>query len=359
MLISWLLVGNVFRAEPLPIEATEVSVISGEAFEALMAAQQSPQSATDVAQPVQPDVTNDPVEVPQSEDTSVAQEAPEVAPTPTVDPTPEIAELTPPPEAEVEDTAPVLEQPSEDVAVAVPEASDRPVPRPSDRVAPEPVALPDPEAVPDPVQQDAVEQSQTGDTVQEPQDATAPEEATTEIVTEAETPSAPETSVRPPARRPKPPAQQPVQQAETQPAAETPQTPSAPATSDPTDAINDALAGVLSEEAPSGPPLSAGEKDALRVAVSSCWNVGSLSSEALQTTVVVAVSMAQDGKPNTGSIRMTGSSGGSASAAKQAFEAARRAIIRCAKGGYDLPSDKYGQWKDIEMTFNPERMRIK
>ena len=78
-----------------------------------------------------------------------------------------------------------------------------------------------------------------------------------------------------------------------------------------------------------------------------------------QTTVVVAVSMAQDGKPNSGAIKMLSSSGGSASAAKQAFEAARRAIIRCAKGGYDLPSDKYGQWKDIEMTFNPERMRIK
>ena len=51
--------------------------------------------------------------------------------------------------------------------------------------------------------------------------------------------------------------------------------------------------------------------------------------------------------------------GGSAASAKQAFEAARRAIIRCGSSGYDLPEDKYGQWKEIEMTFNPERMRIK
>jgi hypothetical protein len=355
VLIGWMLVGNVFRAEPLPIQATEVSVISGEQFAAMMAAQQSPQSATDVAQPAQPDIASDPVDVPQPADTSVAQDPPEVAPTPTVDPTPEVAETTAPPEAEVEDTAPVLEQPSVDVAVAVPEVSERPVPRPSDRVAPEPVALPDPEAQPDPVQQDAVEQAETGETVAEPQEATAPEEATTEIVTEAETPSAPETSMRPPTR-----PKRPVQQAEPQPAAETPST-SEPA--DTNDAINDALAAALSEPAdapaPSGPPLSRGEKDALRVAVSSCWNVGSLSSEALQTTVVVGVSMGQDGKPNSGTIRMLSSSGGSASAAKQAFEAARRAIIRCAKGGYDLPSDKYGQWKDIEMTFNPEGMRLK
>jgi hypothetical protein len=220
--------------------------------------------------------------------------------------------------------------------------------------------LPDPEAAPDPVQQDAVEQGETGETDQETQEATAPEETATEIVTEAEEPaSAPETSVRPPARRPKPP----VQQAETQPAPETPSTPTVSEPADTSDAINDALAAALAEPAetaaPSGPPLSAGEKDALRVAVSSCWNVGSLSSEALQTTVVVSVSMAQNGKPNSGSIRMIGSSGGSSSAANQAFEAARRAILRCAGAGYNLPSDKYGQWKDIEMTFNPERMRIK
>ena len=44
---------------------------------------------------------------------------------------------------------------------------------------------------------------------------------------------------------------------------------------------------------------------------------------------------------------------------KQAFEAARRAIIRCGSSGFDLPAEKYGHWRDIEMTFNPERMRIR
>ena len=111
--------------------------------------------------------------------------------------------------------------------------------------------------------------------------------------------------------------------------------------------------------APSGPPLSAGEKESLRVAVSSCWNVGSLSSEALRTTVVVSVAMNQDGTPQTNSIKLTSSSGGAQGAADQAFEAARRAIIRCGARGYQLPVEKFGQWQNIEMTFNPERMRIK
>ena len=43
----------------------------------------------------------------------------------------------------------------------------------------------------------------------------------------------------------------------------------------------------------------------------------------------------------------------------ESYEAARRAILRCGTKGYDLPQEKFGQWRDIEMTFNPEKMRIK
>jgi hypothetical protein len=107
------------------------------------------------------------------------------------------------------------------------------------------------------------------------------------------------------------------------------------------------------------PPLSAGEKEGLRVAVSNCWNVGSLSSEALRTTVVVTVSLEQNGRPVLSSITLASSEGGSQTAARQAFEAARRAIIRCGASGFQLPPEKYSQWQEIEMTFNPERMRIK
>jgi hypothetical protein len=56
---------------------------------------------------------------------------------------------------------------------------------------------------------------------------------------------------------------------------------------------------------------------------------------------------------------MLSASGGGDAAAKQAFEAARRAIIRCGNDGFDLPVEKYDHWRDIEMTFNPEKMRIK
>jgi hypothetical protein len=122
--------------------------------------------------------------------------------------------------------------------------------------------------------------------------------------------------------------------------------------------IDDFLDGALRQvtetpRAPNGTLLSAGEKDALGVSVQDCWHVGSLSSLALETTVVVAVSLMLDGKPVVSSIRQVGSEGGTSASAKQAFETARRAIIRCGARGFKLPISKYDQWKDLEMTFNP------
>jgi hypothetical protein len=105
--------------------------------------------------------------------------------------------------------------------------------------------------------------------------------------------------------------------------------------------------------------MTAGEKDGLRVAVQACWNVGSLSSEALRVTVTVAVDLGQDGKPDVGSLTMTEYEGGSDGAARQAFEAARRAVIRCGANGFKLPPEKYEEWRSLELVFNPERMRIK
>ena len=353
-LIGWLIFGGAFHSEPLPFEVTEVSVISTDAFEALLSAGPEPAAPTEVALPQEPEVVPDPIETPVP-DAEVTAEQPE----PTPEPEPETLPEPPAPdqEPEIADEAPSLPTP-ETPAIDAPEVAETPVPEASDRVAPEVVEAPDPDATPDVVEQEAVTNDEGGETQADEQEATAPEAASDQIVTEAEEPSgAPQTSLRPPSRRPSPP----TRTAEAEPAA--PAETETPAPTDETsDAVEEALAGILGggeAEVPQGPPLSNGEKEALRVAVSSCWNVGSLSTEALGTTVVVGVDMQQNGKPVIASIRLLSSSGGSQSAANQAFEAARRAIIRCTRDGYSLPAEKYGQWKEIEMTFNPERMRIK
>ncbi|MFD1193999.1 energy transducer TonB [Seohaeicola saemankumensis] len=366
-LILFVLFGGMFNSSPEPFEVTEVSVISGAEFEAMMAAAQQPEATTDVAMPTPPA----PQEAPppaesQPDPTPPPPVEPQVTEAPPPDPAPQPAEALPPQPAEVTDAAPVLAPPPQEQVVLAPDNSSRPVPRPAERVAPEPVAAPEPDTrVADTVTEEVVPDA-AAETPREETEAGAPEEATTQIVTEAmEKPSAaPTSSIRPrtrPARpdpvaeAPRDPAPQPQQQQAAQPQ---------PSTSD---AVNDALrqalegAGAPSPAAAgqSGPPMTSGERDALRVAVQQCWNVGSLSSEALRTTVVVAVSMSEDGRPMNETLRMLSYDGGSADAARQAFESARRAIIRCGANGFNLPRDKYAQWRDIEMTFNPENMRIR
>lgn len=353
-LIGWVMLGGLFASPPEPAEITEVSVISGADFEALLAAQTAPDQVTEVAQPEAPTLVPEAPAALPTLDAPDAQQAPAQTASPALEPVPEVREPALPPVAEVDDTPPeALEAPVGDVAVLVPDVAPEAVPRPVERIAPEPVAQPQPDAAPDLVAQEAVRPDAEGEaTPLETQEATAPEEATTEIVTEAT--NAPARSIRPPGQRPAAPAP-PVAETEDAPAAE-----------DDVDAaaIAAAVAAAQVSEAPrpaapAGPPLSAGEKEALRVAVSQCWNVGSLSSEALLTTVTVSVDMNTDGTPILGSIRLDGSSGGSDAAARQAFEAARRAIIRCGARGFRLPSEKFDQWQTIEMTFNPERMRVK
>jgi hypothetical protein len=223
---------------------------------------------------------------------------------------------------------------------------DAPKPLEAPRIAPVPAAEAPPNAEIADTATPEVAPDAEAETVVEDKPATAPEEATTEIVTEAEKPAnTAMTSIRPISRPPRP----------------TPK-PETPAQDD---AINDALTAAISESAapertaPTGPPLTGSEKEGLRVAVSKCWNVGSLSSEALRTVIVVGVAMNRDGTPNINSIQLLSHSGGSEEAAKRIFAVSRSAIIRCGAKGFNLPGDKYSQWQDIEMTFNPEKMRFK
>ncbi|MEX5561920.1 energy transducer TonB [Pseudophaeobacter sp. 1A16562] len=368
LLLSWVAFGAWFPSEPLPFEVQEVSLISAEEFERLSQARQAPQVAPDASTLQPPEESAAPeVSLPPQQRPEPETPTPEPLSPPTPDPV--VAE-TPqqppePAEPEVPDTAPGVPEPPETTALVAPQPEVQQQ-RPVDRVAPVPVAPPEPDTAVDEIEQPEVAPDVGAETEQEVQEATAPEAASDRIVTEEnesdeQTVTAPEQSLRPrgrPVRRAAAPepepeaAPTPVETEDTQPQV------------DPS-AVEDALAAALSGGAdveapePSGPPLTSGEKDALRVAVSQCWNVGSLSTEALKTTVVVGVTLAQDGKPDSGSIRMLSSTGGSATAAKQAYEAARRAIIRCGSRGFQLPPEKYAQWRDIEMTFNPERMRIK
>ena len=373
-LILWVLVGGFFHpSRDVPeVAVTSVSLLSAKQYEELAAAAVGkPDVPAGVDQPAPAKPVLDPAVSPRPLAKPRTEPAPEPQPEPLQESTPDVTQIEPLPVPD-EVVAPEPLAPVADVEQPLP-VPDTEAAKPQDapRVAPVPAEAPEPDAEVAEMPTPAVSPDAAPDApvVTEDRPEAAPEAATTQIITEAvettDKPSlAPTSSARP---RTKPPARTAeTPEAETPAAAAEAEAPPAPEE----DSIADAVAAALSEADAepagtngtvenAGPPMTDGEKDALRVAVQACWNVGSLSSDALLTTVTVAVSVAQDGIPDVTSIRMIGFEGGTEASARQAYEAARRAIIRCGAKGFQLPPEKYEQWRNIEMEFNPERMRIK
>ncbi|MEL6167175.1 MAG: hypothetical protein AAFR35_00695 [Pseudomonadota bacterium] len=345
-LFAGLLFGGWFARDPLPpLVVADVTVITEEQFAALTRPEEAPEVTTDAAAPQAPVVDTAPVAPPEPE---VAPETAE-APTPETPEAPETPPEAPQPLpqndiAAVVDAPPVVAPPTLDVGAATQAVAPAPAPR----VAPEmaPPSPPEAESAPDVVEETAP--SPDADEVAQETETAAPEEATTEIVTEAEqSEQAPQQSIRP-TRRPDRPLQQadaPVEQTPTE-------------TDAAVQAALDAAARTASRPTPSGPPLTGGEKDALRIAVQQCWVVD-VGSQSANVTVTVGVDMTPDGKVVGNQVRQISASGGDATAQRAAFEKARRAILRCQGSGFPLPRDKYDQWRQIEMTFNPDGMRLK
>jgi len=352
-LIGWLLLGGVFRSEPPPLEMTEVSVITGAAFEAILAAQRPPDSATDVTQPEAPDATPDPPEVTATPDEAVPQPEPQQTEAPAEDAPPEVTEVTPPPEAEISDVPPELEQPIGDQAVLAPQTAPVAVPRPVDRVAPQTVVQPDPDATPSDVDEAAVAPDETGETTQVPKDAQAQPEAVEQIVTEATT--APRASSRPPGKRPTAPVRQAVETPtpEADPVENT--APTATADTSVEDALREALEGGADTGNAAAQGLNENELAAFKQRVGQKWqvDVGSLAST---ITIIVRIELTPAGTLASIPILLSSDSNDQG-ATNAAFRAARTALIAVSRdGGFALPAENYAEWKILELAFNPEEM---
>lgn len=364
-LILWVILGDwLFLPSDMPeIQVAEVSLVSAAEFDAMSSAaphvpETKPQPKP--VAPAQPEVQ--PAAPAAAETPAPAQPVPEA---PEAAPLPETVPVSPDPQP-LEAPPPLAPLAAEEQPIPVPTSDMQPAPRPIDRVAAVPVdqTRDAPEIADTPTPQISDTPSPDAPVVEPAPDA-APLEAAPQIVTEAtdtqtDAPQLAPTSSRRPQSRP-------VQVAEATP----PDQPAPDSTETATDPLADAVAGAVaaavadasasdsSPPTPSGPPMTSGEIDGLRVAVKQCWNLGALSSEAMQVTVTVRLDVAQDGKPDAASIRMTGFDGGSEAVASQMFEVARRAIIRCGKSGFPLPAEKYDTWKDLELVFDPNGMRLR
>lgn len=362
-LIGWVLVGEPFHLDdPEPmVQATEVSVISADVFDIMM--NNTPPDVGIVGETDPPELTFEAPTIQSETDPPPTQgdvsetDPPDRDVLPTARPTqlvrPDSASLVAP---TVPTAPPVEVTPSNPTDVSI-----RPEPRPSDRVAPQAVAPPPPDVDIGEITRDATVPAEepVSDPV-ETEPAQAPEEATTEIVTEAEaSPLAVASALRPQVR-PRDFPQEPAVE----------ETPAEPTVDPVTAALQQALEEAAAEErraaaaaaaasAARAQTLSVAEAQGLNLAIGLCWNAGSLSTEALDTTVVVDVEFRRDGRPIPESIRFYGYQGGNRESASRAFEAAKRAILECGQNGYELPENIYDVWRYMRLDFNPEKMRIK
>jgi hypothetical protein len=339
--ILWVLLGDwlwPFDTSAMP-EVANVTMMSESEFAALQAsapkADEGGETTPPPPRPKPPAPAEElPAEETPAEDLPVAAEAqPDDAPPPVAP----IAEVEQPIPVEPSNTPPAPRPLDRVTAVRVnespdtPDIADKAIPEVTDEAAAEVIA---PETAP-----------------------AAPQEAAPVVVTEAEPAPedapqlAPTASSRPKAR-PAPKVETPPEQSDA-------------------DAIAAALAEATAEPAaeptstqgsaaniPEGPPMSGGEIEGLRIAINRCWVTSTLSTEAMNTTVTVRVEMSEAGKPTA--IEMTSFEGGSRQAADRAFEAGRRAVMRCAgTNGYDLPAEKYGQWNVLNLIFDPNGMRLR
>lgn len=362
-LFVWLLIGGFFvaRDDFDAIRVTDVSIISADEFQAM---QPSGPETGDAPPALEAAAQDAPAAAPAPAPRPDPAPAPAPAPTPAPAPAP-AAEAAPEPVETPQPPDPVIAEESaapdgDPGAAIVVEDAPELAPEQAETIADEVVAAPEPEIEIADTAQDQVAPDETAEPVTEPQETqeqTAQEETTTQVVTEADETSnqAPTRSTRP-GRKPAPP---PVV-AEAEPEA------------DPVPGLAESIAGAVTEAnsenaiadnanpgGGSGQPITRAEKGAFILGIQKCWNVGALSTDALKVTVIVGFTMTPDAKPEIGSIRLVGAEGGSGAAVDRAYEAARRAIIRCGSAGFGLPADKYDQWRGVEVKFNATTKEIR
>jgi hypothetical protein len=313
------------------IQISEVSLITSDQFAAMASGSTAPASKpTEVLpKPVEP------TQEPEFEEPVGEVETQTTAP---VAQTENIGELRP----VTEEPAPP--KPAKTISNAVVEAPTEPV-KPTLAPKPSVIETPSPSEPPKP----------------KPEATSAAKESTTQIVTEAETPDsklAPAQSSRPKGRpRNLKPAEAPRPKPETETKPDT--------TSDVEDTIAKAIADDLAKAAakPSnqpasvtGPPMTGSETSGLVFAIQQCWNVPVGLENDSSNIITMGVKLTREGKLAEPPRKLAPLSG-SAAGILQAYEAARRALIRCQP--YDLPIEKYETWKEIEVVFNPQQMVLR
>jgi len=383
-LIGLALFGSSFQAadDAEAIQISEVSLLTSTEFEAMSS--RSPAPMVEVPEQVQPALpTEDAVLAPTQDVAPTIPALPQEEAAPTAEQAPDVSGLQQPETPDIEVESPTIAPQANDSVgntLVVPDspiadkqnngalqpdqlALIKPQPRPAPRIDKTPAEKPPTDAETAAETQKATVPDATASKPADKVEEQAPKEATTEVVIEPEfdpNSAAPAKSSRP-RGRPRDLAKK-AQQAKDK-AAKVAAVAQAKAAQEAkvaeAAAIRDALIQATSEalnSAPTGPPLTASERGGLVLAVQQCWNVPAGLENAGNLVVVLSVELSRDGKLIS-SPKLIDPAGTPQGTIRAAYDAGRRALIRCAP--YNLPQDKYEQWRQLEVVFNPKQMVVK
>ena len=100
-------------------------------------------------------------------------------------------------------------------------------------------------------------------------------------------------------------------------------------------------------------PLSMNEKDGIRNQIQRCWSVPAGAKNAENLIVTLHIALSEDG--SVLKVELAGDTNKYASDTffRAAADSAIRAVHKCSPLK-NLPQDKFGSWRDMELTFNPK-----
>jgi len=310
--------GQLFSSDDsAEFQVAEVSLVPASSFDADISDKLAAAPETAPEQPKAPEAASTPDPV-----------APPEAPAPAPNPRP--APVASPP-------APTTAESPEDVAtLATPPAPETPAPTES-------APPPRPEAKPE-----------TPEPPSQPEVAEAPKP-------EPEKPAEEERAAVAPPPRPRPTRVARAAEAEPEPKPQPDPKPEKPTETaqpaKPTEAAQPARpTAQASAPERSGPPLTYSEKDGIRFAIQRCWSVPVGLEAAENLSVTLGVTLSREGQITAGP-DLIEPKGTLSPGHKVAYQAARRALMRCAPYT-GFPPEKYAQWRELEVTFNPKEMVI-
>jgi outer membrane biosynthesis protein TonB len=104
--------------------------------------------------------------------------------------------------------------------------------------------------------------------------------------------------------------------------------------------------------APLGPKLTTSEIDVVKRQIEQCWSPPTGAKEAHDLVVEIHATVAPDGRVISAQITSTTRLGDTFYRA--AADSALRAILNPRCSPLKLPPEKYDQWRDLNLTFNPK-----